>query len=369
MVSAVVTNGTEPFQYAWTVPQGATPQPNYLSAFPTDVPGEYSVTVTDANGETGQASASLVNVSLGAIKKPSWECTHLPAGEVRTLVAEATPNDRVLNWYVNGVPEYVGSTYSFSRSSAGTNVITACDVECTNLCATPLTLVVVAGQCLPAGAVNCQTQEGIMRLGIDCPEDTKGYVSFPDPSITGEACYELAAWHLQVTGATLNYVMEQCFPGGVPIPSDTNWWSQTSYTPEEICGIIGDLQGGWTTNMAEDCFREFCATGANELLPYFRDAMHDYTNAIWQIELAFNCTNAFDKTSALTNLVNNASVKQKTSDALDLALFRWGYNRADPQPTAAMTNALNSCLSTLLSNACGYLSTLTNAPACGACTP
>jgi hypothetical protein len=136
-----------------------------------------------------------------------------------------------------------------------------------------------------------------------------------------------------------------------------------------ICDIITDLQGGWTNYYPEGCFFTFCDTGANELLPYFQAAMNDRTNAIWQIPLPFDCATAYDKASALSTLLANTNVQQHVVNALDIALYNWGYDKSNPQPTEGMTNALNSCLSTFVSNACVYLRAQTNAPACAPCTP
>ncbi|MFD2514316.1 PKD-like domain-containing protein [Pontibacter locisalis] len=55
-VSANVTSGTAPFTYTWTVPAGAT-NPGNVASFQTTVPGEYTVTVSDAKS-CGSTSAT-----------------------------------------------------------------------------------------------------------------------------------------------------------------------------------------------------------------------------------------------------------------------------------------------------------------------
>ncbi len=99
-INLTVANGTSPYTYIWS--NGSTLQD------PTGLPaGVYQVTVTDANGCTQTASATLTNPPLlnaSVTSTQQVDCTH-PTGNITTAVSGGTP----------------GYTYQWSPSGSGAN--------------------------------------------------------------------------------------------------------------------------------------------------------------------------------------------------------------------------------------------------------
>jgi len=113
-VSISATGGTSPYTYLWN--NGATSQ--NLSGLSQ---GNYSVTVTDANGCTAVSSYTVSDVS--AFNANANGPTTVCVGELVTMVADSIPG-ATYQWYLNG-QTLVGATYNvFVTPAAGNYTVT-----------------------------------------------------------------------------------------------------------------------------------------------------------------------------------------------------------------------------------------------------
>jgi hypothetical protein len=369
LASAVAYNRPSPLDYTWSTPSGVT-NPGNVASFTTGMPGNYIVTITDAVGCTQAASATVSQVTVGSIFSPSWQCPKVPAGTQGILLqVGSSPEGRTIHWYKNGALVGTGGTFSFNASSTtGSVTMVACDSLCTNTCSPPWTVTITdAGNC-SVGPLTYDISFGQLHVGQDCPEGVVGYVSFPDPVIGGTACYNTINkdWRLFTTTGTLIYDAEECFTGLTPVPSDVDW-ATTGRSPAEICEIISDLQGSWTNYYPSDWFMAFAEKGADELLPFFRNRLLERSLEIAAVTIPFDCTTSFDNASALTNLLNNALIKEIIREVKADALLDWGYDGENPQPSPEMLDVLEGCLDAVIQGACEYLENLSPPYSCPVC--
>ena len=146
--TATATGGTSPYTYAWAPGGQTTITATGLTA------GTYTVTVTDANGCTTAASATVavavcnlaVSATSGAIA-----CN----GGTTTLTATATGGTGAVQYSINGTTFQAGNTFTVP---AGTYTVTAREVGNT-ACTATSTAVVIAQ---PASLIAASTSTAIL---------------------------------------------------------------------------------------------------------------------------------------------------------------------------------------------------------------
>ena len=146
--TATATGGTSPYTYAWAPGGQTTITATGLTA------GTYTVTVTDANGCTTAASATVVvavcNLAVSATSG-AIACN----GGTTTLTATATGGAGAVQYSINGTTFQAGNTFTVP---AGTYTVTAREVNNT-ACTATSTAVVIAQ---PAALIAASTSTAIL---------------------------------------------------------------------------------------------------------------------------------------------------------------------------------------------------------------
>lgn len=114
-VTATAANGTGPYNYAWTVPSGAT-APGNVASFQTTVGGTYSVVVTDSKGCASASGSGIVTikqtkVGTGFISAENERGPITADNPIKvnewvkfTVTTDIAPDDvRLYNWYIGSL--------------------------------------------------------------------------------------------------------------------------------------------------------------------------------------------------------------------------------------------------------------------------
>ncbi len=110
-----VNGGTSPYSFVWN--DGQTAQ-NRLN----EIPGTYTVTVTDGNGCNDAKTAAIADTSVLAIE--SKGDANICMGDKAILIADSMPGV-TLQWNYNGVPLNGATSNSFVTPVAGSYTLTA----------------------------------------------------------------------------------------------------------------------------------------------------------------------------------------------------------------------------------------------------
>jgi gliding motility-associated-like protein len=170
-ISAAISGGQGPFTYAWSAPANSqTATASGLTA------GSYTLTVTDGNGCTSQATANVLQplpVSVNATATLQTLC----AGNSTQLNATATGGNGnfVFGWMPGPA---TGSSVSVTPSSNTTYTVTATDV---NGC-TGINTIDIAVVPLPAAAFTADVLQGCAPLCVNFSDQSS--VTAPS-SVTG----------------------------------------------------------------------------------------------------------------------------------------------------------------------------------------
>ncbi len=121
-ITATVLTGTGPFQYVWTVPNGAV-NPGNTGSFSASVQGTYSVVVTDSNGCESVISSGVLtgNTQPGLVVLAPETCLGTAATVSATV---GYPN---YQWTVPAGASAPGNVASFSTSVAGSYKVVVTD--------------------------------------------------------------------------------------------------------------------------------------------------------------------------------------------------------------------------------------------------
>ncbi|MGV3587306.1 MAG: T9SS type A sorting domain-containing protein [Adhaeribacter sp.] len=154
-ITATVTNGTGPFIYNWVVPTGATAPGNTVGSFTTSVPGEYRVSVTDVNGCTSSAVATIT-ISFNPLPATptitaAGSTTFCLGGSV-TLTADDSPTATNFTWYKGNTVVQTGSNPSYSANETGNYTVVATDDNtCSSLASNVIEVFVLTPQNIITG--------------------------------------------------------------------------------------------------------------------------------------------------------------------------------------------------------------------------
>ncbi len=121
LMTATITVGAGPFTYAWAGPNGFSAGTASINA--TDA-GNYTVTVTDAQGAAGSASATLVVNATPVVTVNSGSVFQ---GNSLTLAASVSGGAAPYTYAWSGPAGFTASTASISVSTAGAYSVTVTD--------------------------------------------------------------------------------------------------------------------------------------------------------------------------------------------------------------------------------------------------
>ncbi|WP_190277546.1 Ig-like domain-containing protein [Adhaeribacter rhizoryzae] len=155
IVTANVTNGTGPFIYNWVVPTGATAPGNTIGSFTTSVPGEYRVSVTDNNGCTSSAVATITIAFNPLPATPTiaadGSTTFCLGGSVN-LTADGSPTATTFTWYKGNTVVQTGPNPSYSANETGNYTVIATDSNtCSSLASNIIEVFVLTPQNIITG--------------------------------------------------------------------------------------------------------------------------------------------------------------------------------------------------------------------------
>jgi hypothetical protein len=290
--AANASGGTAPYSYSWnTTPVQTTATATNLGA------GNYTVTVTDANGCTTSGNVTITEpplLTVTAAPTTNYNGYNVRCHGGSDGAAEASP--------LGGVPPY---SYSWSPSAQTTKVAT-------NLMATTYTVTVTdANGCT---ATNSTTLTEPPQLTIDAGPNKVVYYGFPD-----SACTNLTATNIG---------------GGVP-PLSIQWSTSSTATTINVCPItttvyyvtvIDANNCTWTDSVKVCVIDVRCGTNLNkvEMCHYTNDPDNPYTTICVSIvgaqnhfasnhgdQLAACGTNkACDFPPSLARMVGNAELRE-----------------------------------------------------------
>ncbi|PRY06735.1 hypothetical protein CLV24_1261, partial [Pontibacter ummariensis] len=201
-VKATVSNGTAPFSYNWTVPDGVSKPANTVFAFQTLVAGTYSVVVTDSKGCSSASGSGTVTVN----PLPTVEVNSpaVCAGSIAKVTAEAKggAGSYSYTWTVpDGWSGSLPTSASFDTTVPGTYTVKVTDSKNCSSSAAATSTVTINQILNTTGIIQAKNENGAITASN--PIKIGGTVTFTAALDISQAAASNAnyTWYTRSNGA------------------------------------------------------------------------------------------------------------------------------------------------------------------------
>lgn len=347
-ISIAVDGGTAPYAYLWS--NGSINQnQNTLCT------GIYTVTVTDANGNTATQSISIINPEAPTISNINVDCND---ATTTVTVTASTPNGEPLEYAINGINYQ--SANGFTTVADGTypmfvrNTVTGC-ISVQNFTVACLSLDVTA---TPTPTSLCGACNGAINVSVSGGNGALSYIwntgaNFPDMVNLCAGTYTLTVTDATGTTGTATAIVTEPTPPSIGIPTIIDC-TLPFFTLDPGSGFSSYL---WNTGNTTQTY-----TATNSGTYTVTVTANNNCTATAQSILTINC----GAPSCNYFITGNNSICQGEAATLTTVGFgltpplsyQWSTGETTPSITVTMAGLYGVTISDALGNNCAAATTL-----------